>query len=64
VGYGRIPPLPHRVLVCVRDENELKILSPTGETIRKILNTEAIPVDWGSDESLAAGDLEILVGPR
>jgi hypothetical protein len=50
--------------VCVRDENELKILSPTGETIRKILNTEAIPVDWGSDESLAAGDLEILVGPR
>jgi hypothetical protein len=64
VGYGRVPPLPRGVFIGVRDEAQLKLLSPIGERIRKILNTPATPVDWASDGSLPDGNLEILVGPR
>jgi hypothetical protein len=64
VGYGRVPPLPHGVFVCVYDKAQQKALLSTGESIRNVLNTAEIPVYWGSDESLRAGDLEILVGPR
>jgi hypothetical protein len=64
VGYGRMPPLPRGVFVCVRDEKQFKALSSIGNKIISILTTSDIHVDWGSDGSLPEGDLEIAVGPR
>jgi len=64
VGYGRMPPLPRGVFVCVRDEKQLKMLSPIGDRIISILATADIHVDWARDGNIPEGDLEICVGPR